>query len=725
MYKRKITFLAALLLGAGYLTTQGQSKQDREYQEEATQIKQEIWDGKDPAFQRTDIPEKYSNESAVIIAMKFSLGADHSHRKDHIFSILHERVKIQDKAALENYSEFNLQKLRSTTWNRGYKLASYMGIRVIKPNGEQRDVDMNDAVSVKDERDDKKQKIAIPDLQVGDIIDYYMRINKDASSYYASPDPMDFSIGEKYPILDFSLQANVYKKMGVSWRYLNDDTAVLKRRQEGDDYVFSIHKTDIPRVTDERWLYEQRSLPTLRLAYVGLENNEFTNGMNENRIRKFLTYEVISVNANYPSIPYIIKSFGEVLNSWKTKHGKVPTDTELAELAYYYVRYASLYRENSVAAVSVGQSRKLYTAREHYVANAFRQLLKEWDINTELAAAVPRSVGTLQDVVSLDDLDYFIIAYPEGKPMYFYMSSMFSFPNDIPTELEGQEAYTVAVTGSSKEKDASFKKITLPLSTADQNVDGQKLNISFVADNLQQLTIDRIIRARGQYRYDYANLLLYEDMLKEERETLNSPSTLDYDLASFGPYANRRSEYTSAFKKAREDMDDEVKAQIANDYGVKPTAVSFYKVAEQGLEKDHKPFTMNETFTMDGFVKRAGNNYLLEVGKLIPEQIELSPEERKRVYDVNMPFSRTVSYDIQINIPQGYSVEGIENLNKSVSNDAGSFECVTKMVDGKLVLNVKKVYRHQHEAAANWAQMMAFMDAAADFNKQKVLLKKM
>lgn len=727
MYMYKFVILSGLLLSTVY-QARAQSKQEREYQEEATQVKQEIWDAKDPAFARTDIPEKYSNESAVIIAMNFTLGADHNRRKDHIAVTLHERIKIQDKAALENYSEFNLQKLKSGGWNSGVKLTSYMGIRVIKPNGQQRDIDMNDAVNVKDEEDDKKQKIAISDLQVGDIIDFYVRTNKDASSYYASPDPLDYSIGEKYPMLDFSLNVNVDRKMGVSWRYLNDEQSVLKRSQEGDDYVFSIHKTDVPKVTDERWLYEQRALPTLRLAYNGLKSKELTNGMNEERIRRFLTYEIISVGAAYPTLAAIINGFPLVLRDYGVRTGVREKDMDkraIAELAYYYIRYASLYKETSIgASIEVGQQRKAYVPREHYTANVFRQLLNRYDIRTELAAAVPRKVGTLQDVVSLDDLDYFIIAYPDDKPMYCFLSSMLSFPDELPTQLEGQEAYTVSVTGSSKEKDASFKKIRLPMSSADQNIDAEKINVNFAANNMQQLNIDRILRVKGQYRYNYIDMLLYEDMLSEERKTLHVASSRDEDLLAYGPYKKRANEFDAAFSKARKDMDETVSSNIASEYGTKPTAVTLFKVAEQGLEKQNKPLTMHESFTMDGFVKKAGNNYMLDIGKLITEQIELSPEERKRTYDIDMPFPRTVSYDILVNIPQGYQLEGVENLNKSVNNDTGSFESSTKMEDGKLILTVKKVYKHQHEQSVNWAQMMMFMDAASDFNKQKVLLKK-
>lgn len=722
MYKSIV--ISALLFTSG-LYAQAQSKQERAYQEEADQVKKEIQNAKDSAFMQMAIPEKYQNESAVILAMKFSLDADHSRRKDHITTTLHERVKIQDKAALEEYSEFNIQKLKSSSWYRGYKLVSFMGIRVIKPNGQQRDIDMNDAVSVKDEKNDKKQKIAISDLEVGDIIDYYVRINKDAANWFTNPDPLDYSIGEKYPILDFSLDIRIFKKMGVSWRYLNDDSAVLKRTKEDEDYVFAIHKKDVPKITDERWLYPNRSLPTLRLTYNGVR--DITNGVNEEDIQEYLTYQIISVGAQYAAMATILKEFPDVLSNYKKVNNKREmSKREIAELAYYYIRYAALYREQGGigADIEVGQNRKLYSPRAHFVANAFRQLLLKYDIDTDLAAAVPRSVGTLQDAVSLDDLEYFIIAKPDDQPMYCYLGSMFSFPDELPTGLEGQDAYSVSVTGSKGAKKESFKKITLPVSTAAQNLDAEKLNITFNAENPQQLNIDRMIRVKGQYRYQYVEMLLYEDMLQEERKTLSMPTSFEHDLSADGSNRKRFAEYQAAFGKARKDLDETVNDNIATDYNVKPTAVSYYKVADQGLEKQNKPFTMHQTFTMDGFVKKAGNNYMLDIGKLITGQIELAPEERKRTYDVHMAFPRTVSYEVYVNIPEGYTLEGVENLNKSVINSTGQFVSSGKIEGNKLVLNITKIYNHQHETVGSWDQMMAFMDAAADFTKQKVLLKK-
>jgi hypothetical protein len=173
-------------------------------------------------------------------------------------------------------------------------------------------------------------------------------------------------------------------------------------------------------------------------------------------------------------------------------------------------------------------------------------------------------------------------------------------------------------------------------------------------------------------------------------------------------------------------MKDIVMTNITNDYSIKPTNPDslYYEVTEEGLQHRSPPFAMKQQFTLDGLVKKAGNNYIVDFGKLITGQIELTTEQRTRSYDINMSYARTVAYQVTVNIPEGYKVEGIENLSKSVINDAGSFVSTTKQEGNSLVLTVRKCYNHAYEPAASWPKMIAFLDAAADFNKQKVLLKK-
>jgi hypothetical protein len=718
----------ALLLAAG-LYSQAQSKQERAYQEKAEKVKKEIMGENDPAFSRTDIPEEYRNESAVIIAMKYSLNSDHDNRRDVIVTTLHERIKLQDKAALEDYSEFNIQKMKGSRHTSEYKIESFMGIRVIKPDGSEREVNMSDAVNVKDEKHDKKQKIAISDLQVGDILDYYLRINRYPTSKVSNPDPLDFSIGEKYPMLDFVLNARIYEKIGMSWRYLNDSSTGLSRNLVGDDYVYTIHKTDVPKVTDERWLYEQRSLPTLRLAYRGYDERQSVNGVDESAIQEYLTYRVIHAGQMYVGISYLVPEFRSVLKNYKKIKKRADlSKREISELAYYFARYSTLYREHLDygGAIDVGPRRKGLVPSKHYIANLMRELLKDNGIKSELAATVPRHVGTLQDAVSLDDLEYFIIAQTDDKPMYCYMESMFNYPDELSPYMQGQEAWVVAVSGSSREKANSFRKMTLPVTTAAQNVDAEKVNVTFNPDNMQQLNISKKIEATGYYRYNYVSMMLYEDLLEEESKNVASVTDQKYDLGtnSTGMNRNRFPEYQAAFSKERKEMDETVSESLEGEYSNKPVSVNSYVITEKALQEQTQPLTMNLAFTMDGFVKKAGNNYMLDIGKLIAGQIELSKEEHKRTYDINTQFARIVTYEVKVNIPAGYTLEGAESLNKSVVNSTGQFVSTSKVENGQLIVTIDKRYNHQHEPAAAWEEMMAFMDAAADFTKQKVLIKK-
>ena len=127
---------------------------------------------------------------------------------------------------------------------------------------------------------------------------------------------------------------------------------------------------------------------------------------------------------------------------------------------------------------------------------------------------------------------------------------------------------------------------------------------------------------------------------------------------------------------------------------------------------------------MSGLVKKAGNNLIVEVGKLQGSSLDISNDQRKRTLDIYMPFARSLQSEITIQIPDGYVVEGINNLTKKVENETGHF-IAEATSDGKTVtIIVKKSYNHAFEPAANWNKMLAFIDAANEWTNAKLLLKK-
>ena len=80
--------------------------------------------------------------------------------------------------------------------------------------------------------------------------------------------------------------------------------------------------------------------------------------------------------------------------------------------------------------------------------------------------------------------------------------------------------------------------------------------------------------------------------------------------------------------------------------------------------------------------------------------------------------------NINITIPDGYTVSGIDKLNTSVVNETGGF--TSKAIDEGNVLKITthKYYENNYEPKENWSKMVSFLDATYQFTQEKILLKK-
>ena len=68
------------------------------------------------------------------------------------------------------------------------------------------------------------------------------------------------------------------------------------------------------------------------------------------------------------------------------------------------------------------------------------------------------------------------------------------------------------------------------------------------------------------------------------------------------------------------------------------------------------------------------NNYLIvDAGKLIGKNIDLSPKEKDREEDIYIPTPRQFDWVVNIEIPKGYTIENVDNFNLSVENSTGRF----------------------------------------------------
>jgi hypothetical protein len=146
--------------------------------ERADEIRAEMWNAADKKFQVLEVPKKWVGKSAVIIAQLNR----YEYRKPVILNLLryneynHYRIKLNDKNAVNKYSEMSYYNNRYDNAT-GESIKVYVGFKVVKPNGKETIVDLAQAVKMENKGSGQNQsynKLAIPNLEVGDIIDYYV-----------------------------------------------------------------------------------------------------------------------------------------------------------------------------------------------------------------------------------------------------------------------------------------------------------------------------------------------------------------------------------------------------------------------------------------------------------------------------------------------------------------------------------------------------------------------
>ena len=121
-------------------------------------------------------------------------------RKETITYILREAVKINGQVCAGRLpAEFSYTQLeKGSYWFtlNGY-VKIFLGIHVIKPDldGTVKAVNASDAVLTGDKNGKKKQRLLCLDLQVGDIIDYFVATQKIFNVNSVNPyEPFTFSV---------------------------------------------------------------------------------------------------------------------------------------------------------------------------------------------------------------------------------------------------------------------------------------------------------------------------------------------------------------------------------------------------------------------------------------------------------------------------------------------------------------------------------------------------
>ena len=716
MGKIKVIRVVFSILLVQLLTLSVNADEKADYLKLAQKVRQEVWSSTPADFQKRTVPDRYKNASAVILSYYRELSTDY-YRKATADLVLNLRltrqidctdmermlIQINDKKALKDYSEFTFKtKSRKWTWGYHHKTQTVLGIRVIKKNGNVQEVSLDDYVDVKEGKNDKdlSQKIAVPGLEVGDCIDVFSLDQIDTQEQQL--DPFYFVLRQDEPVLYTKVHCVLDQSLATVYRTMNGAPDFTQTTDKDKNAVLDMVMDKPMDAESSIWYNPLEQSPFIEMYITPTKSKV---AVVENAMRQK------GVRGN-PDVTPILQDDWKLLKSNVSKGGYSPAGLP----STYKSVFKSAKKEGMSAEekadriysfeyVSSGSSQRAFNT----VANYLRKL----GVEIEMGITTPFGALPVDKLINYNSTSWFFRL--KGTDVYYFPGTYPKVASEIPYIYQGRKAYM----------QDSEEQITIPVSQAEDNksvtdmvvkLDGTKLDIS------RKVTYSGEQKMYGQSLVSPDNTLFGSSQLEAYWRYLKYD-----DKDPYSCYTKKESaELKGAFNEFRKNAIDPFKAEISSYHDGDPVQVSGYGVDCVGIRRDSSNFVYHLDYVMDGMVKRAGNNYLLSVGKLIGSSLKLEGKDRERIDDVWRKMAFVDEWNIEIPLPQGYKVsaEALKKIETSVANECGEFTVKATAGNESVKVYVRKCFAHRVEPVSNWSKLLALVDACSAFaDKQMVIAK--
>jgi Domain of Unknown Function with PDB structure (DUF3858) len=718
------------------ISTLAQTKDEIAYKTRSLEIQKDIWDDTDKAFDATHIPEKYNNESAIILAKSYESSTSRKKRhsffwgnikRDFKFTTHRERILLKDKASLEAFSKFRYTKIaQNIELNLVDIYKTFIGIKILKKSGKQEIINPNEEeILLKNETEEKVGIIAIPNLQVGDILDYYIRVEKIEDGAMEAEILEPFYIQSEYPILQYKLKFILQNKFGIDILNLNNAKPMVMSTNEEGDLILEITEKNIPKFNSAFWINRLRQVPYYVIRQ-GFENPTLIAKKGEVKTGPFIEIYKEKVKERFrgqiqrKELDFSILKTMEKFYGGKNNLKNLPIDTIVNWLYNFahWSQYPTFWNK-----IDVSNQSNMKSMPWLNLAVTFSEYLRYYDIDNEIVLVCNRNSMRLNEIFGIYNLEAFVKANYEGKTVWLCFNDFFQNTGRLAADYEGEQSLVLKPDGK-KYIDIMLK---LPVSKSSDNVFAEKALISFEKSDLNLVKIIRKCTATGAMKQEkQKKMLLAEEVRSGFAVLIGKPTPRDYFNNGL---KNKKDieegkEIMAALDNEKLKQKEYFKKEINENYDQAPKEFISYKINNDGLSLKNPAFEYTEVFTMENFIKKAGNNFILDVGKLIGLYRKVDNKERTRSVDVYMPCARTLVYNFDITIPDGYNIKGIDELNKKVENDIASFVTTAKQNGNIVNISVNLIFNNNFEPASNWSKLLEVMDAAADFTGMKLLLEK-
>lgn len=716
MGKIKVIRVVFSILLVQLFTLSVNADEKADYLKLAQKVRQEVWSSTPADFQKRTVPDRYKNASAVILSYYRELSTDY-YRKATADLVLNLRltrqidctdmermlIQINDKKALKDYSEFTFKtKSRKWTWGYHHKTQTVLGIRVIKKNGNVQEVSLDDYVDVKEGKNDKdlSQKIAVPGLEVGDCIDVFSLDQIDTQEQQL--DPFYFVLRQDEPVLYTKVHCVLDQSLATVYRTMNGAPDFTQTTDKDKNAVLDMVMDKPVDAESSIWYNSLEQSPFIEMYITPTKAKVAV-------VEKAMRQKGVRGN---PDVTPILQDDWKLLKSYVSKGGYSPAGLP----STYKSVFKSAKKEGMSAEekadriysfeyVSGGASQRAFNT----VANYLRKL----GVEIEMGITTPFGALPVDKLINYNSTSWFFRL--KGTDVYYFPGTYPKVASEIPYIYQGRKAYM----------QDSEEQITIPVSQAEAN---KSVNDMVVKLDGTKLDISRKVTYSGEQK-------MYGQSLVSPDNTLFGSSQLEAywrylkydDKDPYSCYTKKESaELKGAFNEYQKNAIDPFKAEISSYHDGDPVQVGGYGVDCVGIRRDSSNFVYHVDYVMDGMVKRAGNNYLLSVGKLIGSSLKLEGKDRERIDDVWRKMAFVDEWNIEIPLPQGYKVsaEALKKIETSVANECGEFTVKATAGNESVKVYVRKCFAHRVEPVSNWSKLLALVDACSAFaDKQMVIAK--
>ena len=641
-----------------------------------------------------------------------------------------KKILLKDKSAIENYS---LLYFRQTTDGDAFMA------RDIKKDGSEQSVDLEDAVRVEDAHTVPSAfrsytepklssiyrptyfKIAVPDLEEGDIIEYEYR-HFNTKSYTNNPqykefDPVYYLCNRELPVVRQIIEvATEDDNYFVTYKNEKGAPAFTESNASGKK-VYRWTDDNRDKLKEIPYVDNLREYPSIKFQVVYARNrsHDLIWFKSSGDMQQDIAVQDLAVKArafwfqsgkvqntgDYAAglSEGIGATVDNIYKAMKKRHSTDEPDEVYAQKAYYSIRSYTLYDNWS----------------DYAFAKVFSGLLIKKHLDHDIMVTSYNSICDLEKVAFAQELSW-VVRY-KGK--YYANPEEHGNPEDLPAYLNGNASVSFPVRVDKEEP----KTEVIPLSDTSENMLYTKVSASLDMDGLANITVDKTVQAKGLTKDQVADdaLALTPFM---ETDFRNYDGTGMWEGMTAQQSDKAMNDFQQQKKDWKEDKPKMMKAEAENEYSASVEKYIDFKIVDDGRSFKKRSLKYNESFVLGGLTATAGDDIILSLPALIGRQPKITKEQRSRTLPADVRFPRTILYTIAFPVPEGYTVKGLSNITKRLDNECGSFTSTAILKDNVLEIDVRKLYKVKNITAAQWPELCAIQDAGYAFSQAKVVLQK-